>query len=423
MVELKFSAGDIVRLRLAQKEIEGTIIESPDKSLVLLKFDSGYNVGIPKENILDYRTVKKAVADEHGNISKAVEQKKELPAIGLIITGGTIASKASQATGGVKPIANADEFLQFYPELLNVVRVKKLEIPFKIFSENMTSEHWVKIAEAVKGMLDDSEIKGVIVSHGTDTLHYTSAALSFFLRGLNKPVVLTYSQRSIDRASSDARLNLRCAARMALSDAAEVVLVGHASANDDFCYAMKGTKVRKFHSSKRDAFKSVNSGPIAKVWPDKVEFISSYSKRDELKVVELDAQFTDKVALLKYYPGQDSSILDFYALKYKGLIIEGTGLGHVNESWVSTLRKHIKNGLVVCMTPQTTFGRVDGYVYSTGREILDSGVIYLEDMLPETAFVKLGWVLGHYGWKAKVKEKMLENVSGELNNRLGIDSF
>jgi len=417
MVELNFHPGDYVRLRLALEEIDGQVLESPDSGILLIKLKSGYNIGINKENILAGRVIKK-YSEEEIKLPKR-EERKELPSVGLIITGGTIASKASQSTGGVKPITHVDEFLTYYPELLNIVNIKKLEIPFMIFSENMTSEHWIKIAEHAKKMLDDNDIKGVIISHGTDSLGYSAAALSFFLRNLNKPVVFTYAQRSIDRASSDASLNLQCAARMAISDCAEVVVVGHASSNDDFCYAIRGTKARKLHSSRRDAFKSVNAKPIAKVWKDRVEFISDYKKRGENKNnLELDTNYTDKVALIKFYPGQDPSILDYYALKYKGIVIEGCGLGQINESWLPKLKKHIKNGLVVCMTSQTIFGKVSPYVYSTARELERAGVIYLEDILAETAFVKLGWVLGHYGWKTRVKEKMLENFAGELSNRI-----
>lgn len=414
MVDINASAGERVRIRLTQEEIDGVLLESPEPGIILLKLDSGYNVGIRKENILGSRILP---IREKGTVLNEIKQDMKLPCIGMIVTGGTIASKVSQSTGGVRPVTDANEFLSFYPGLMKLVRIKKIEIPFKVFSENMDSSHWVKMAEAAEKMLNDDEIKGIIISHGTDTLHYTAAALSFFLRNLNKPVVLTYSQRSIDRASSDADLNLRCAARMALSDCAEVVLVGHATTNDDYCYALRGTKVKKLHSSRRDAFKPVNCGPIARVYPDRVEFISSYKKRHDRRC-EIDAEFSDKVALVKYYPGQSPSILDYYSLKYKGIIIEGTGLGHVGESWIPALKKHIKAGLVVCVAGQTVNGRLDGYVYSTGRELMDAGVIYLEDMLAETAFVKLGWVLAHYGWKKNVKEKMLENFAGELNERL-----
>jgi len=424
MADLNFSAGDEVRLRLALEEIEGTIVENPEPSIVLLKLESGYNIGIPKENILASRILKKFKAEdkEDKGRDKAVK-KQELPSIGLIVTGGTIAAKLNPKKGGVSWLTDISEFRKFYPELFEKVNVKRIDVPFMTSSEAMASEHWIKIAESVKGMLDDEEIRGVIVTHGTDFLGYTSAALSFFLKNLNKPVVLTYSQRSIDRASSDANLNLQCAAQMALSDCAEVMLVGHASSNDDYCYALRGTKVRKLHSSRRDAFKPVNAEPIAKVWPDKIEFLSSYNKRDDKRKTELDINYTDKVALVKFYPGQDASILDFYALKYKGIVIEVGGLGHLpvseaGHTWIPALKKHIKSGFIVCAAAQTIYGRLNPLVYSNGRELIDAGVIFLEDMLAETALVKLGFLLGHYGWKKDIKEKMLENMSGELNERM-----
>ncbi|HLC53661.1 MAG TPA: Glu-tRNA(Gln) amidotransferase subunit GatD [Candidatus Nanoarchaeia archaeon] len=421
MATLGFSAGDTVRLRLALDEIDGVALESADSGIVLLKLNSGYNIGIPKENILGSRVLRK-YAEEKKEYS--IPSNKSLPSIGLIVTGGTIASKLDARTGGVKPLTDVGEFSRFYPELFSMVNVKKIEVPFMIASESMSSERWIQIAEAVKNMLEDNDIKGIVITHGTDTLHYTASALSFFLKNLSKPVVLTYSQRSIDRASSDAHLNLECAARMAISDCAEVVLVGHATVNDDYCYALRGTKVRKMHSSRRDAFQPINCEPIAKVWPDKVEFLGKYRKRSN-GATELDTAFTDKIALIKFYPGQDPGILDYYALKYKGIIIEATGLGHVAssdalQSWFPALRKHIRNGLIVCAAAQTIYGRLDPLVYSNGRELVDTGVIFLEDMLPETALIKLGFILGHFGWKKNVKEKMLDNMAGELNGRLTV---
>jgi glutamyl-tRNA(Gln) amidotransferase subunit D len=211
---------------------------------------------------------------------------------------------------------------------------------------------------------------------------------------------------------------------MALSDCAEVMLVGHATTNDDYCYAMPGTKVRKMHSSRRDAFKAVNSSPIAKVWADgKIEFMREHRARNKGKV-KVDAEFTDKVALIKFYPGQTPDILDFYALKHKGVVIEAAGLGHLavsetGHNWIPTIKRHIKEGFVICIAPQTIFGRLDPLVYSNGRELLDAGVISLEDMLSETALIKLGFCLGHRGWQKYIKEKMLENMAGELNPKLG----
>ncbi len=413
--------GDVVRIRLAREEVEGTILESYDAGVILLKLPSGYNIGIPKENVHGHEVISTATTKDVKKVTISVKQG--LPVIGLVVTGGTIASKLDAKTGGVKALTDVEEFATFYPGLFEMVSVKKIETPFMKLSENMTSDNWIILAESVKKLLDDSEIQGVVVTHGTDTLHYTAAALSLFLQNLTKPVVLTYAQRSIDRASSDADLNVRCAARMALSIAAQVLLVGHAGLNDDFCYALPGTKVRKLHSSRRDAFKSVNAGPVAKVWPDRVEFLSTHHARGEGKT-ELDAVFSDKIALVKFYPGQNADILDYYFKEgYKGVVIEAVGLGHVaagdvTHNWIPTIKRLTKEGFVVCAAAQTVYGRLDSNVYSTGRELEKVGMIFLEDMLAETAFVKLGWVLGHRTWKSKVKEKMLQNVAGELNSIL-----
>ena len=305
--------------------------------------------------------------------------------------------------------------------MFDLVNVLKVEVPFMKGSENMDFKDWQKIAKVAEKYLNDSNIQGIIITHGTDTLHYTSGALSFFLGKVNKPVVLTYSQRSIDRASSDANLNLKCAALTAISDIAEVMIVGHASTDDDFCYAIAGTKVRKMHSSKREAFKPINRKPFAKVYPNRIEILSDHNLRNKNKV-QLDYKFEEKIALLKFYPGQDPDILNYYLeKKYKGIVIEMVGLGHVATkearlSWTKKLKEVIDKGLIVCAASQTIYGRLDPLVYSTGRELMSTGVIFLEDMLAETAFVKLGWVLGHSGWN--VKEKMLENFSWEINNRL-----
>lgn len=422
MVEFNFNSGDKVRFRLAREEVEGTVLESYDVDVILVKLKSGYNIGIPKENILDCQVVE--------GFNKASKPKSVFPkndskkdSIGLIITGGTIAAKLDSKTGGVSWLTDVSEFSRFYPEIFEMANVKKISVPFMTSSENMNYEHWITIAEHVKEMLNDPEIKGVIVTHGTDTLHYTASALSFFLKDLKKPVVLTFSQRSIDRASSDASLNLKCSVRMAISDCAEVMLVGHATENDDYCYALRGTKVRKMHSSRRDAFKSINCDPIAKVYSDKVEFFTHYKSRDS-GLCKIDTSFSSKVGLIYYYPGQDPSILDYYLVQgYKGIVIAATGFGHVatgdsDHSWVASLKRLIKQGVSICFAPQTFYGSLNSKVYSPGRELESLGIIYLKDMLPETAFVKLGFVLGHKQWKGLIREKMLENISGEFNELL-----
>ena len=268
-------SGDRVEIHLTKLIYEGILLEVPksEKGIVLLKLDSGYNIGFNRKDILEIKLIEKTEKKEE---SVEIGKDNKKPNIAMIITGGTIAAKLNPKKGGVDWLDTPESLFKFYPGIFDKVNVVKVEVPFMKASEDMDYKDWQKIARVAKDLLNDSNIKGIIITHGTDFLHYTSAALSFFLRDLNKPVVLTYSQRSIDRASSDANLNLACSAIAAISDIAEVMLVGHASSNDDFCYAIPGTKFRKMHTSKRDAFKVVNSKPFAKVYPDRIDKISDY---------------------------------------------------------------------------------------------------------------------------------------------------
>jgi len=420
------NTGDYVKVSLIKKDYTGILLEAPksEKGIVLLKLDSGYNIGLNKKDILGIKVIRKNKEKEQDKFEIKKDSKK--PNIAMIITGGTISSSLDTKTGAVKWLTSPETLFKFYPKIFDYVNVLKIEVPFMKASENMDYKDWKKIAKVAEKFLNDSNIRGIIITHGTDTLHYTASALSFFLRNLNKPVVLTYSQRSSDRASSDAELNLECSALASVSDIAEVMLVGHGSSNDDFCYAIPGTKVRKLHSSKRDAFKPVNAKPFAKISPSYIENLSKYKIRNKGKV-KLDSKFEEKVALIKVYPGQAPDILDYYVKKkYKGVVLEVFGLGHLptreaHKSWISKLKDAQKKGLIICAASQTIYGRLNPLVYSTGRELLDLGIIYLEDMLAETAFVKLGWVLGHKEWacsKEKIKEKMLENFAGEFSERV-----
>ncbi len=421
--------GDNVEVHLSKVIYEGVLLQSPEdeKGTVLLKLHSGYNIGFSKKDVLKIKVVRKFKESEKKE--EIVKKDSKKPDIAMIITGGTIAARLNPKKGGVDWLDTPESLFKFYPEIFERVNVARVEVPFMKASEDMDFRDWQKIAHVAEKLLNEPNIRGVIITHGTDFLHYTSAALSFMLRDLNKPVVLTYSQRSIDRASSDANLNLQCSALAAVSDIAEVMLVGHGTSNDDFCYAMPGTKVRKLHSSMRDAFKVVNGEPFAKISLDNsgtIKVLSKHNVRNKGKV-KADTKFEEKVALIQVYPGQDTDILDYYAKnKYKGLIIEMTGLGHVptmrsRAGWTKKLKEIISKGVTVCAVPQTIYGSLDPLVYSNGREIMATGVIYLKDMLAETALVKLGWVLGHEEWardKNKIKEKMLENFSHEFSERL-----
>lgn len=433
--------GTQVELHTKKGDYECTVLESPSADIILVKLKSGYNIGVREEEILNVKVLRSRDKEEINEKKKVKNiefkplekvfkvEKNELPNVVLIATGGTISSRLDTKTGAVKWLTNTNELLKIYPELFEIANIVKIETPFMKASENMEFDDWSKIAEVAGKYLNKPEIDGIIVTHGTDFLHYTGAALSFALKNLNKPVVLTYSQRSSDRASSDARLNLICAARAATSDIAEVMLVGHSNLNDEYCYALLGTKVRKMHSSRRDTFRPINSLPLAKIYSDKVEVLNKYNKKDKNKKVEVLNKFSDKIALIKFYPGQNPEILEHYLSKgYKGLIIEMSGLGHVltgeaKNNWLTKLRKIIRAGMIVCAAPQTIYGRLDPYVYSVGREIQDAGVLYLNDMLSETAFVKLGWCLANIKNKNKIRGEMLKNYAGEFNSRITSEEF
>ncbi len=418
--------GDLVEIHLTRLIYQGYLLESSDseKKIILLKLENGYNIGFNKKDIHEIKKLKsmKEVKEDF-----EIKKDPKKPNIAMIITGGTIASKYDSKTGGAKYLTNVQEFLKFYPEISEIANVVKIENPFMVWSEDMSPKNWREIAKTCEKLLNDPNIKGVVITHGTDFLHYTSAALSFMLKNLNKPVVLTYSQRSIDRGSSDARLNLICAARIATSDINQVTLVGHASEDDNYCNVLPGTKTRKMHTSRRDTFKPINTQPIARVWPDKIEIIKAdYLNKKPKNKLKLDNKFQDKVALVKFYPGQTPDILEWYHKQgYKGIVVEVAGIGQVatesKHSWVKKIQELTKKGMTICAASQTIYGRLHPYVYSSGRKLANAGMIYLEDMLSETALVKLGWVLGHSDWAKDpkiIKEKMLENISNEFNSRL-----
>jgi glutamyl-tRNA(Gln) amidotransferase subunit D len=400
-------------------------LESYDSEIILLKLESGYNIGIREESILDVKVLAKSKPTEKKEI--VLEKNSKLKNIAMIITGGTISSRLDPKTGAVK-WTSVEDLFKIAPELKEICNITKIEKPFMKGSEDMSLKYWKQISEIAAELLNDENIDGLIITHGTDTLHFGSAALSFFLGKLNKPVAFTYSQRSIDRGSTDAHLNLICAAKYAISDVAELVIVGHKDLDDKYCLAMPGTKVRKLHASRRDAFKVVNSEPFAEISKDEFKILKNFNARNNSKI-KLDNSTSPAVALVKVYPGQNPEILDFYKSKgYRGIILETTGLGHVpskdsDNDWLPTIKKLVKDGMTICATAQTIYGSLNMNVYSTGREFEQTGIINLKDMLSETAFVKLSWVLGHKSMNTpeKIKEKMLENVAGEFNDKIGLE--
>ena len=321
----------------------------------------------------------------------------------------------------------AEDFLGIEPKMSCFANIKARQIA-QIMSEDMNVELWIKIAKEIKKELDKKDVSGVVLTHGTDSMHYTSAILSFMLPKLSKPVVLVGSQRSSDRGSSDTYMNLLCAVIAATKKIGEVTLCMHATTEDNYCYLHRGTKVRKMHTSRRDAFRSINQFPIAKIWPNgRMEFLTGYKKPDSNN--EINAKLDKKVAMVYVYPGMDPKIIDYYVKqKYHGIVLVAMALGHVptnikGYSLIQNIKNAVKKKIPVCITSQSIYGRVHPFVYSNLRRLEDTGAIFCEDMLPETAYVKLMHVLGQAKNMEKVKELMQKNIAGEINPILSPKTF
>jgi glutamyl-tRNA(Gln) amidotransferase subunit D len=398
--------GDKVELKTKTKTWQGHALQSHDPEIILLKLTNGYNIGIRESEILSAKTLEKAKPVQK-QINKSTNPK--LPNIAMIITGGTISARLDPKTGGTT-WTDKEELLNIAPELSTICNITKIESPFMKASEDMNYKDWKVLAEICETHLNDPSIDGIIITHGTDFIHYTSAALSYFIKNLNKPIAITYSQRSIDRASTDANLNLIAAAKFATSDIAEVALVGHETEEDTTCIAIQGKSARKMHSSKRDAFKPINDTPLARISINNFEILKTFNARNN-NTPTIDTKFNEKIANIKITPGQNPDIIEFYKNKgYKGLILETTGLGHVpyeqgKHNWLPKIKSAIKDGMTIVATAQTIYGTLNPNVYSAGRDLQKTGIIF-SNLTSETTLIKLGWVLGHKQWKKK--EKMLE---------------
>jgi glutamyl-tRNA(Gln) amidotransferase subunit D len=410
-----FHPGDKVSIITKTKTWQGNTLQSHDPEIILLKLKSGYNIGIRESQILDASVLKKS--EEISKAPQETSTSSKLPNIAIIITGGTISSRLDPKSGATIP-TDKEAILTIAPELRKICN-PIIESPFMKFSEDMDPQDWKTLAEICHKHLEDDSISGIILTHGTDTLHYTGAALHYFLQDINKPIALTYSQRSVDRASTDASLNLICAAKYATSDIAEIALIGHENENDETCIAIPAHKAKKMHTSRRDTFKAINTEPIARITPEKIEILKTFTPalrnfgyaekpaRSDSKP-KLDTKFSNKVAIIKVHPGQDPSIIDYYKDQdYKGIIIESTGLGHVpskesRNTWTPKIKKAIESGMVIVATAQTTYGLLNPNVYASGRELQKTGIIF-SNLTTETAFIKLSWILGHKQWNKKEK--------------------
>lgn len=395
--------GKKVKIKAKGEEFEGIVMPSSTGTFVL-KLNSGYNVGFTEYELVEI------LEEEKAPLPIPFLRKREgLPDVKIISTGGTIASKVDYTTGAVTSQFSAEEIASEVPELTEVCNVDA-ELLYNILSENMKPAHWIELAREVYRALKEG-YEGVIITHGTDTMGYTAAALAFML-STPSPIVFVGSQRSSDRPSSDAAMNLVCAAKTAIADIGEVVVVMHGSTGDEFCYIHRGVKVRKNHTSSRDAFQSVNQLPLGKVDYSGITWMIDRIRRDE-RELRLKDRLEERVVLIKFFPGLQPDVLEYYHdKKYKGFVLEGTGLGHVSTDWLDMIKRISEDSLVI-MTSQCLWGRVCDRVYDTGRYLLEA-VIEGEDMLPEVAMIKAMWLLGNFELE-EARKLVKVNFVGEIN--------
>ena len=411
--------GDEVEVEARGETYRGILMaryELADPNYIVIKLPNGYNIGIRVEG--EVRVKRIASAKKPRFIPPPKPKFREgLPRVTIMSTGGTIASRIDYRTGGVRPALTAEDLLSIVPELSDIAEIDA-KILFSIFSEDMTPELWNKMAMEVDRLIR-SGVDGVVIAHGTDTMGYSAAALSFALQKPPIPIVFVGAQRSSDRPSSDAATNLIAATRVAgHAPFAEVCVVMHAWHSDDLLAVHRGTRVRKLHTSSRDAFRSVNSPPIAYVKGGRIELNSKNLNERGSGEYRFEPGFSSKAALVKFYPGMRADILEFLVERgVRGIILEGTGLGHVSTRIIPTIKRLHDDGIFFGMTSQCIFGRVNMRVYDTGRDLLKAGVIALDDMLPETAYVKLSWCLARAESLEEVEELMLKPIAGEIGGR------
>lgn len=407
-------------LKTTRGDFQGVILprsENDDDGHIVLKIATGYNIGIAVETVEDI--IETSFKEIHYKIpEKEFPYSAEKKNVKLLGTGGTIASRLDYRTGAVIPAFSPGELYGAVPELADICNLSTEKL-FGVFSENMGPEQYKILAETIGEEIRNG-IHGIIIGHGTDTMSHTAAALSFMVQNSPVPIVMVGSQRSSDRPSSDAALNLMHAAKTASdSDIAEVMVCMFGPTSDEYGLLHRGTRVRKMHSSYRSTFRTISDIPLAMVDRKKITPLqTNYNHRRNDRNVKITAVFEERVTILYYYPNMNPDIIDSLVdLGYKGIVIAGTGLGHINKLVYPAIKRAVEKGVAIYMTVQTLWGYVNMFVYDTGRDLMNMGIIPSENMLPEVAYIKLGWALGQTSDLAKVKEIMLTPICSDITER------
>lgn len=333
------------------------------------------------------------------------EKKQNKPKVLIVSTGGTI-TMLKDSAGSLSPCENASALINKIPELENLADIDVLPLA-NIDSSNLTPDLWVAIAKAIYQRI--KEYDGFVIAHGTDTLCYTAAAISFMIQELNKPIVLTGSQVPLEEIGSDGRSNLINAVRVAISDLSEVAVVFGS-------LIIRGTRAKKLSAFDMQAFTSVNDIPLGTIGLS-IKFNHGARFRSKRKPM-LRTFLNKNVAFLTVYPGMKPEILDFLAENHDGIVLAGYGAGNIPNGEFSLVpaisRATAKNTPVVVCT-QCMMGSTEMELYQVGRAALDAAAIPAMDMTPETTIVKLMWVLGQTDDIATIDSMMQKNFLGEIH--------
>lgn len=429
MVKSRFSSGDLVKITTVKEKFSGTIMPGSNSKRIVLKLDNGYNVGIARKKIKKISLVKKFVKGMEKRVK--LDVNKKLKNITILHTGGTIASKVDYKTGAVSASYKSEDLIEMFPELGKIVNIDSRLIR-NMWSDDLRFKHFELIAKEIAKEVRKGKT-GVIIGMGTDNLAVAGCALGFVLENVNIPVILVGAQRSSDRGSSDAGMNLICATEfIRQSNFVGVGICMHDRTDDNNCAVLNPCKTKKLHTSRRDAFRSVNDDVYARInfTSRKVTKVSDFPTKDKRRKLKLKGKFEEKVGLLKIHVNMDPKQFEFYK-GYKGLVIEGTGLGHMPLDAIDSYTKvHLKirkaleklsKKMPVVMCSNCLFGRVNMNVYSKGKDLQEIGVISGEDMLSDVAFVKLSWLLKNE--KKNVKGLIDVNLRGEINKRINLDHY
>ncbi|MEA2104274.1 MAG: Glu-tRNA(Gln) amidotransferase subunit GatD [Candidatus Cloacimonadota bacterium] len=388
--------------------------ENDDDIHLVIKQETGYNIGIDISTINNIREIAYKKANYHIP-EQEFPYRDGMPKVKLLGTGGTIASRLDYRTGAVIPAFSPGELYGAVPELADICNLETEKV-FAVFSENMGPTQYKKLAVSIGNEIEKG-VDGIMIGHGTDTLHHTAAALTFMVQNPPVPIVLVGSQRSSDRPSSDAALNLMHATKAAAeSDIAEVMVCMFGPTSDEYGLLHRGIRVRKMHSSYRSTFRTIGDVPLARISRTEITHIKpDYKHRRKDKNVKIVPYFEEKVSIVYYYPNMQADIIDSLVDNgYKGIVIAGTGLGHVNKTIYPAIERAVKKGVAIYMTVQTLWGFVHMFVYDTGRDLMAMGIVPAENMLPEVAYIKLGWALGQTDDLDEVKKIMLTPISDEI---------